>query len=311
MRVVFLGTPALAVPTLAAVAEAHEVLAVVCQPDRPAGRSGKPSPPPIKVWAEAHGLPVQQPVKLNDGAFEAWLRALAPEVGIVFAYGRLLKQPILDVPRHGWLNVHPSLLPRWRGPSPIQSAILHGDATTGVSIMQVALEMDAGDVLLQEALPIAPDENAEQLTERVAPICARMLVQTLAQVADGTAHPTPQDPAGVTHCTMLTKEHGHLRWRSSARDLHNQIRACVPWPAAQAVLRGQPCKILGSTLIAGRADAPPGMIVRLEKHGAVVATGDGLLGITLIQAAGKKPLPMADFARGARLEAGERFGEIA
>jgi len=310
MRTVFLGTPALAVPTLAAVAEAHDVAAVVCQPDRPVGRSGKPSQPPVKVWAEAHNIPVHQPTKLNDGSFETLLRDFQPEVGIVFAYGRLLKQPILDVPTHGWVNVHPSLLPRWRGPSPLQSAILHGDATTGVSIMKVALETDAGDLLLQETFPIGPDENAEQLTERVAPICARMLVEALAQIAAGTAQATPQDPAGVTHCTMLTKEHGQLHWKHSARDLHNQIRACVPWPAAQAVLRGQPCKLLGSTLVAGRADAPPGMVVRVEKNFAVVATGDGLLGITLIQAPGKKPLPMGDYARGARLESGERFEDM-
>lgn len=310
MRTVFLGTPALAVPTLAAVAAEHEVLAVVCQPDRPAGRSGKPVPPPTRVWAEAHGIPVHQPTKLNDGTFAAWLHALHPDLGIVFAYGRLLKAPILDIPPLGWLNVHPSLLPRWRGPSPIQSAILHGDATTGVSIMKVALEMDAGDILLQEPLDIAPDETAEALTDRVAPVGARMMLQAMAQLAAGTAHATPQDPNRVTHCTMLTKEHGYLQWTRSASALHNQIRGCVPWPAAQTILRGQPCKLLGSVRIEGTADAPPGTIVRLEKDVAVVATGEGLLGTTLIQAPGKKPLPMGDYARGARLEPGERFEDM-
>lgn len=310
MRIVFLGTPALAVPTLAAVAARHDVAAVVCQPDRPQGRHGTPLAPPVKAWAEAHGLPVHQPVKLNDGAFEAWLKSLAPDLGIVFAYGRLLKQPILDVPRQGWLNVHPSLLPRWRGPSPIQSAILHGDTETGVTIMRVVLEMDAGDIVLQENLSIGADETAEELTERVAPAGARLMAEALEQVAAGTATGRPQGNDGVTHCTMFTKEHGHIRWARPARTIHNQVRACVPWPAAQCMFRGGVCKVLRSMLIPGPATAAPGTIERIEHDHAAVATGDGLLGIKVFQAPGKKPLPMGDFARGARLQPGERLEDL-
>lgn len=311
MRIVFLGTPALAVPTLAAVAERHEVCAVVCQPDKPQGRSGTPTPPPVKVWALEHGLPVHQPTKLNDGAFEAWLKALAPEVGIVFAYGRILQQPIIDIPKFGWLNVHPSLLPRWRGPSPIQSAILQGDIETGVTIMRLVFEMDAGDIVLQEALAIGPDETAEELTDRVAPIGARMMCEALDQVAAGTATFRPQGTVGVTHCTMLTKEHGHIRWERSAREIHNQVRGSLPWPVAQCRFRDGVCKILRSALADGPATQSPGTIEAVEKDRVLVATGDGRLAITLFQAPSKKPLPMGEYARGARLQIGERFEEIA
>jgi methionyl-tRNA formyltransferase len=311
MRTVFLGTPALAVPTLAAVAAQHDVAAVVCQPDKPQGRSGAPVQPPTKEWALAHGIPVHQPTKLNDGTFEQWLRDLCPEVGIVFAYGRLLKQPILDVPPHGWLNVHPSLLPRWRGPSPIQSAILNGDTETGISIMRLVLEMDAGPLLLQERLAIGPDETAEELTERIAPRCAELLCDALAQVAAGTATITPQAAEGLTHCGMLRKEDGYLRWDRPAQALHNQVRGSLPWPAAQCQFRGGICKILRSRLVHGNTAEAPGTITAIEKDAVIVATGDGLLGITEFQAPGKKPLPMGDFARGARLQPGERFEDLA
>ena len=168
MRTVFFGTPELAVPALAAVAAHHNVTAVVCQPDRPKKRSKRPVPPPTKAWAVEHEIPVHQPLKLNDGAFEAWLKEQRPELCAIAAYGRLLKQPILDVPPEGWLNIHPSLLPRYRGPSPIQSAILNGDPVTGVSIMRLTLEMDAGDVLLQEETPVADDDTTESLSARLA-----------------------------------------------------------------------------------------------------------------------------------------------
>lgn len=311
MRVVFLGTPALAVPTLAAVADRHEVLAVVCQPDRPQGRHGTPAPPPVKSWALAHGLPVHQPTKLNDGTFEAWLQDLAPDAGIVFAYGRILQRPIIDIPKHGWLNVHPSLLPRWRGPSPIQSAILHGDTVTGVTIMRLVFEMDAGDIVLQEDLPIGADETADELTERVAPIGARMMCEALDQVAAGTAVYRPQGAEGITHCTMLTKEHGHIQWHRPAGEIHNQVRACAPWPAAQCRFRDGICKILRTSLADAPATRPPGTIEAIEKDRVLVATGDGLLAITVFQVPGKKPLPMGDFARGARLQPGERFEDAA
>ena len=250
-------------------------------------------------------------MKLNDGAFAAWLKGLAPEVGVVFAYGRILQQSIIDIPQHGWLNVHPSLLPRWRGPSPIQSAILHGDDVTGVSIMRLVFEMDAGDIVLQETLPIGADESAEELTERVAPIGARMMCEALAQVGAGTAAFRPQGREGVTHCAMLSKEHGHICWARTAREIHNQVRGCAPWPTAQCLFRGGVCRVLRTALAEGGATQAPGTIEAVEKDRVLVATGEGLLAITLFQAPGKKPLPMGEYARGARLQPGERLEDFA
>jgi methionyl-tRNA formyltransferase len=311
MRVVFFGTPALAVPTLEAVAAHHDVVAVVCQPDKPQGRSSKLTPPPAKVCAERLGIPVQQPAKLNDGVFEAWLHTQAPEICVVAAYGRMLKQPILDVPRLGWLNVHPSLLPRWRGPSPIQTAIFEGDEVTGVSIMRIVLAMDAGDVLLQETTPIGPDENAEELAQRLGNLGAGMMIEAINRVHAGTAAFTPQDPSKVTISKMFEKAHGQIRWAQSARQLHNQVRACYPWPSAQCLYQGEVCRILKSAVVMEPADAAPGTVTRVEKDHVLVATGDGQLSIRIFQAPGKRAMAMGDFLRGHAMQPGERFEEIA
>jgi len=310
VRTVFLGTPALAVPALELLSTVHDVAAVVCQPDRPQGRSGTPVPPPTKAWAVAHGIPVYQPTKLNNGEFAELLKSLQVEIGIVFAYGRILQQPILDIPPLGWLNIHPSLLPRWRGPSPIQSALIAGDEETGVSIMRLVLEMDAGDIVLQSRTHILPQENAEELGERLSVEGARLLVEAMAQVEAGTAVFTPQADGAVTHCAMLGKEDGYVRWASPASNIHNLVRGAYPWPAAQTEFRGEHCRILQSEAIAGNSDAAPGTIVALEKDRTIVATGDGLLALLRFQFPGKKAMPMGDFIRGAHVRAGECFGDI-
>ena len=307
MRVVFFGTPELAVPSLAALAQAHEVVAVVCQPDRPQGRGKKTAPPPVKLWAEEHGLAVHQPAKLNDGTFEEWLKAQSPELGAVAAYGRLLKQPLLDVPAKGWLNMHPSLLPRYRGASPIQSAIRDGKSVTGVTIMDVVLAMDAGDILLQESTPIGPDENAAQLGERLAEIGARLLVQAAGLVAAGEAVFQPQDPASVTVCRPLEKADGLIDWRRPAQELHNLVRAVYPWPSAQCRLQGEPCRIHRSTVRESAVSAAPGEITDVERDRVWVATGAGELAILEFQAPGKKAMPMDAFLRGRPMRPGERF----
>jgi methionyl-tRNA formyltransferase len=306
VRIVFFGTPSLAVPSLAGLVDRHEVAAVVCQPDKPKGRSGAPAPPPVKEWALRHGIPVHQPVKLNDGAFEAWLRELAPDACAVVAYGRLLKQPLLDVPHHGHFNMHPSLLPRWRGPSPIQSAVMAGDRETGVTIIRLNLDMDAGDIVLQERVDIGDEEDAETLTERLSALGARMLADTFDQVEAGTARFTPQSHEAATYCGMLSKEDGYIDWRRSAVDLHNLVRGALPWPVAQCAFRGAPFKIYASRL----ADAPqanPGEIVGLEQDAIRVATGQGTLAITRLQAPGKRVMTTREFLPGARLQLGERF----
>ncbi len=310
MRIVYFGTPQLAVPTLAAVAQHHEITAAVTQPDRPKGRSGKPAPPEVKIWAAEHNLTVHQPEKLHNGEFETWLREQRPDLCVVAAYGRLLKQPVLDVPPLGWLNLHPSLLPRWRGPSPIQTAILEGDAVTGVTIMRIVLEMDAGDIVLQEETPIAPEETAGDLTERLAEMGAAQMLKAIELVKRGEAPAIPQDPAKVTISKVFEKEHGRIRWAGPAQQIHNRVRACNPWPMAQCMLKEQFCRILRTVPITETTDDTPGTVVSVERSRILVATGDGVLAITELQMAGRKALDAGAFLRGMPLNPGDRFEDI-
>lgn len=300
----------MAVPTLAAVAARHEVVAVVCQPDRPQGRSGRPVAPPVKAWALARGIAVHQPEKLNDGSFAAWLCAQAPEAGVVVAYGRLLKRAILDIPRHGFLNVHPSLLPRWRGPSPVSAALLAGDEETGVSIMRLSLAMDAGDIVLQERVAILPEETAGELTERLAALGAAMMCRALEQVAAGTAVFRAQDEGAASYCHLMRKEDGLLDWRCGAHALHNRVRACNPWPVAFTVWRGENLRVYRSRAAATESVGAPGTIAAVDKGLLRVNTGEGCLDLLELQLPGKKPLPVDAFLRGHRMEVGERLGGV-
>jgi methionyl-tRNA formyltransferase len=306
VRVVFFGTPELAVPSLEAVHARHEVVAVVCQPDKPKGRSGTPTPPPVKAWALEHGLPVHQPVKLNDGAFEAWLRDLAPDAGAIVAYGRILKQPILEVPRHGIFNMHPSLLPKWRGPSPMQSAILHGDKETGVTIIRLCLDMDAGDILLQERTMIDGEENAIALTERLSRRGAKMLADALDMVEAGTATYAPQQHDEATYCHMLSKQDGYMDWTHPAQELHNLVRGALPWPVAQCMFRGEHCKVYESRVVEGQ-EALPGTVTHVAPDAVHVATGAGSLALLKFQAPGKRVMTMREFLAGTKIQAGEIF----
>jgi methionyl-tRNA formyltransferase len=310
MRIVFFGTPELAVPSLAALTARHEVTAVVCQPDKPKGRGKKLQPPPVKEWAEAQGIPVHQPAKLNDGSFEEWLRGQAPDVCALAAYGRILKQPILDVPRHGFINMHPSLLPKYRGPSPIQSAILNGDSVTGVTVMDITLEMDSGDIYLQREVPIGPDETAAELTARLSDLGGAMMAEVADALEAGTASRTPQDGEAATYCQLLSKEDGFLDWSAPARQIHNLVRGAQPWPAAQCQFEGAVCKILRSTVVPGEADAAPGTITAVEKDRVLVATGEGLLAILVFQPPGKRAMPMRDYLAGHALAPGIRFDSM-
>lgn len=307
MRIVFFGTPEIAVPSLDALARRHEVAAVVCQPDRPRGRGKKLEPPAVKVRALELGLPVHQPDKLHDGAFEAWLREQAPEACAIAAYGRILRQPVLDVPPRGFINMHPSLLPRWRGPSPVQTAVLAGDTETGVTIMKLTLEMDAGPILLQARTPIGPAESAESLSARLALLGADLLVDALERIAAGKADFTPQDEALATCCALLTKEDGYLDWTRPAAALHNQVRGCQPWPAAQCRLHGKVFKVHEAAVVDDPAGLPPGTVAMVDKERLHVATGAGLLSILTIQAPGKRAMPIAEFLRGHPIAPGERF----
>lgn len=311
MRIIFFGTPEIAVPSLDAVACAHEVLAVVCQPDKPQGRSDKLVAPPAKQWAEAHGIPCVQPVKLNDGTFEAWLRAQTPELCVLVAYGRILKQPLLDVPPHGFLNMHPSLLPRHRGPSPIQTAILRGDETTGISIMRLDAGMDTGPLLLQEPHPVEPDDTTLSLTRRLADAGAAALVRALTLVAEGRAVYRPQSGKGVTVTRTYSKEDGRIRWAAPARDIHNLVRAAVPWPVAHCAYKGAVCRLLKTAVIADSVPgAVPGTVTSVGKDRVTVAAGEGQVAILEFQAPGKRAMPMGDYLRGHSMSAGERFEDL-
>lgn len=301
MRVVFFGTPAFAVPTLQALLDAgHDVVGVVAQPDRPAGRGQQLVSPPTVELARARGLATFQPTRLKSGDFPPAFTELAPEVAVVVAYGRILPPAILATPTRGCINVHASLLPRWRGAAPIQWAVLAGDAETGVATMQMAEGLDTGDLLLVERTPVGPEETAGELFERLAPLGAALLVRTLAEL--DTIVPTPQPDDGVTYAKMLEREMGRLDWALPAVELHRKVRGLSPWPGTWFDHAGQAVKVLRARVADGAG--APGTVLA----GARVACGAGALELVQVQAPGKKPVSGADFFNGARLRGGEVLG---
>jgi methionyl-tRNA formyltransferase len=298
LRIVFFGTPELAIPSLEVLGEVHEIVSVVCQPDKPVGRKKTLQAPPVKVWASEHGIPVVQPTKLNDGSFEAWLKEQNPDVCALVAYGRLLKQSVLDVPKHGFINMHPSLLPLYRGPSPIHTAVLHGDAETGVSIMKLDSGMDTGDVLLQETVALPADATSEQMNAELSRLGAEMLVKSLELIEAGEAYFTPQDESLATHTRMFVKQDGAINWECTAQYIYNQVRSSIPWPVAYFRYNDQPMRIYACAVVEEIVDAQPGVIIRIEENQLIVSTGKCALGICIIQAPGKKAMPIADYQRG-------------
>ncbi len=282
MRAVFFGSPDFAVPCLDALTDIAEVCAVVCQPDKPAGRGLTMRPPAVKVRAEVLGLPVWQPTKVRTGDLAERLRALEADVGVVVAYGRILPRAVLDAPKHGCVNVHASLLPRWRGASPIQHAILAGDAETGVTLMQMDEGMDTGPTLAEVRTPIEPEETGGALFERLAPMGAALLRAELGRYVEGALEPTPQPTKGVTMASLLSKSDGAIRWSDSAAQVHDRVRAMSPWPGAFATLGGERLKLhrvcvrdaIGSI---GR----PGEV--LDRPGLVVAFGTASVSIEEVQ----------------------------
>jgi methionyl-tRNA formyltransferase len=309
MRIVFFGTADIAVPSLAALHQDHGVVAVVSQPDRPKGRSKKPEAPAVKQWALENGLEVLQPEKLNDGSFEAWLRDKNPDLCTLAAYGRLLKQPILDVPSRGWLNMHPSLLPRWRGPSPVQTALLAGDEETGVTIMRITLEMDAGDIVLQEKLSIGRSETAGELSRRAAELGGTLMSKAVTEMTEGVLEERSQDTALVTFSRMFQKDDGIIRWQEGARVIHRQILACNPWPVAQCMFKDRVLRILRSDYSDESADAAAGTVLHADKSGIYIATGEGQLIVQELQWAGKKALAVDAFLRGTPVQPGDQLQE--
>lgn len=300
MRSLFMGTPDFAVPSLEAlVAAGHEVVGVFSQPDKPKNRGMKLQPTPVKCCAQAHGLAVFQPTKLRDGTALETIVQLAPDLIVVAAYGRILPQEILSYPRLGCINVHSSLLPKYRGAAPIHWAILNGEQETGVTIMHMALALDAGDIIAQRATPIDPDETVETLHDRLARLGAELLVETVEHLADDTATRTPQEESQVTLAPMLSRALSPMDWSRPARALHDQVRGLLPWPAAVTELGGVRCKILATTVLEETTEKAPGSVVTADKTGLKIACGEGtLLRIDRLQADGGKRLAAADYLRG-------------
>ena len=303
-----MGTPGFAVPTLETLADAYQVVGVVTQPDRRAGRGRRLAQSPIKRAALARDLPLFQPQSLRTPEAVAQLAAWEPDAIVVAAFGQILRQDVLDLPPHGCLNIHASLLPRWRGAAPIAAAILAGEKVTGVTIMRMDAGLDTGPILAQREEPIRPDDTRVALEERLAQLGAELLVETLPAYLARELLPQPQPEEGITYAGQLRKEDGRIEWSRSAAELDRQVRAFNPWPGAFTTWRGQRLKVLRAAPLPGwRGDAPPGTMVALA-DGVAVATGEGTLRLEKVQLAGKRPMDAAAFLRGQRGGVGSRLG---
>lgn len=307
MNIVFMGTPDFAVPCLEALLSAgHTVKAVFSQPDRPQGRGYKLCPPPVKVLAEEHGIPVHQPVKLRDGAALALLREYAPDLIVVVAYGRILPVEILELPRYGCVNVHASLLPKLRGAAPIQWSVINGDKTTGITTMYMAEGMDTGDMIFRQETPIGPEETAGELFCRLAPMGAELLVETIRQIEAGTAPRIPQEHSQATLAPMIEKDMACLDFSKSPEELCNLIRGLNPSPAAKTWLEGKLLKVLKAAPVEGYC-GKPGEI--LDKKRFIVACGDGAVEFLTVQPQGKKAMDASACICGRRLADGEKCSQ--
>lgn len=293
LRLVFAGTPEFAAEHLKALLDTpHQIVAVYTQPDRPAGRGQKLMPSPVKQLALQHGLPVLQPPTLRDSAAQEELRALAPDLMVVVAYGLILPQVVLDIPRLGCINSHASLLPRWRGAAPIQRAVQAGDAESGVTVMQMEAGLDTGPMLLKVTTPITAGDTGGSLHDRLAQLGPQTVVQAIAGLAAGTLQGEVQDDALATYAHKLNKDEARIDWNRPADELERLVRAFNPWPICHSTLDGQPLKVLAAEPAEGRGQ--PGQILDASKDGLTVACGEGALRLTRLQLPGGKPLAFAD-----------------
>jgi len=308
LRIAFAGTPQFALPALRALlASRHQVVGVLTQPDRPAGRGRELRAPPIKLLATEHGLPVAQPATLKTAEGRAALHGWAPELMVVVAYGLILPKPVLMLPRMGCLNIHGSLLPRWRGAAPIQRAVLAGDAETGISIMQLDEGLDTGPVLLERRRPIGLHDTAGDLHDALAELGAAALLEAIDGLVTGELLPRAQPAEGVTHAAKIEKSESRIDWSATATQIDRRIRAFNPWPVAETRLAGEGLRLLRSSVADAQArEAAPGTVLGLADDGLRVACGAGVIAVSELQRAGKRPVSARDFANAVRL-AGLRF----
>jgi methionyl-tRNA formyltransferase len=305
MRALFFGTPAFAVPSLDhLVGAGHAVVGVVTQPDRPKGRGQHLAAPPVKVRALELGLPVLQPDRLRDLDVLDSLRSLGAEIAVVAAYGKILPQVLLDIPRDGFINVHASLLPRWRGAAPIHRAILAGDHETGITIMRVVLALDAGPMLARVSTPIDPNETSETLESRLADLGGQLLVRTIAAIAAGSATEEAQDERLVTYASKIERRDSAVDWRRPAAGVHNHIRGLHPWPLASTMLGDTRLLLRRSAMATSAPSGAPGTVIAITGDAMTVACGDGAVDVLEVQPEGRRPMPASAFLRGQRLGVG-------
>jgi len=310
LRLLFCGTPAFAVPSLQHLRSQSDfdIVAVITQPDRPRGRGQQISSSPVKEAALAAGIPVHQPEKIRAPEVQTLLQTFAPDAIVIIAYGQIIPARLLSIPRFGWINLHASLLPKYRGAAPINWAIANGEASTGLTSMRIDAGMDTGDMLLQKAIPIEAQETAPALASRMAAAGAPLMAETLRRVAAGAITPQPQNHAEATYAPLLKKEDGRIDWNRPAQEIFNRIRAFEPWPGAYTSFRGQTCHLWGEPLslrtVAGSA---PGTLLREENQILVACGHTTLLRLLAVKLQGRKQVSAVEFAHGARLTQRERF----
>ncbi len=307
LRIVFMGTPDFACPTLKALIESrHDVVAVFTQPDRPKGRGQQLAPPPVKTLALSHTIPVYQPRRVRAPEVIDQITELSPDVIVVIAFGQILPQALLDIPRLGCINVHASLLPHYRGAAPLNWCLMNGETVTGVTTMLMDAGLDTGPMLLKAETPIREEDNIQSIHDRLSEMGATLLIRTLEQHQEGKLIPIPQDDQSSSYAPLLTKEHGLINWQGTARSIHNQIRALSIWPGSFTFLKGSMLKVYASTVMTGRGE--PGTVLTTGNKGLEIACGIGSLLITELQAAGSKRLPAAAYLAGHPITCGTLLG---
>jgi len=307
--IVFMGTPGIAAATLAELVQGPDtVVGVITQPDRPSGRGRQTTPSPVRKYAESRGIPIAAPEKIRTAEFHDLIRKCQPEIIVVVAYGRILPKTVLELPPRGYVNVHYSLLPKYRGAAPAAWTIINGETEGGVTTMRLVEKMDAGGIYLQEKIALAPDETTGSLQEKLTPVGARLLLETLRRLKDESLTPTEQDESQATLAPILKKEDGLIVWNRASIEIERRVRGFDPWPGSFTHLNGKLLKIHRAKIITSELTASPGEIVKANNGGFWVATGSGVIALEEVQFENKKRLPGGEFIKGARIKTGDRLG---